>query len=268
MDPKQSTHSRKTPRFILTLIVTSFVFTQCTTHNRVASPAPAAARSYESGSDLANRPGLGTQLGHELRDSSISTHFYRKPGGQPEAVATFYYNDQEGARLMAESLGRATKHSGDFTLIPGKLAVTVTTGCYGHSSYSHYCSNGKIFVIGNADSEYGLKLENLSDHRLEVVTSIDGLNVLDGQPASTRKSGYVIPAKSAINIRGMKIAGKLRALKFGTVVASRAATSFGNSGARNIGVIGMALYEEDELARRRVRIEENYLRGDARAFGN
>jgi len=34
------------------------------------------------------------------------------------------------------------------------------------------------------------------------------------------------------------------------------------------GVIGVGLYEEDELQRRRVRVEENYLREGARAFGN
>lgn len=231
-------------------------------------PAAATSRSYSESSELKTRPGLGTQLGSEIHDSSTSTHFYRKPGGQPDALATFHYNDQEGARLMAESVGRPSKHSGDFILIPGKLAVTVTTGYYGYSAFAHYRAGGKVFVIGDAGSKYELKLENLTEHRLEVVTSIDGLNILDGQPASTRKAGYVIPAKSAVSIRGMKVGGKLRTLRFGTVAASRAATAFGSSGARNVGVIGMAVYEEDEIARRRVRIEENYLRGDARAFGN
>jgi hypothetical protein len=42
----------------------------------------------------------------------------------------------------------------------------------------------------------------------------------------------------------------------------------GEKGARNVGVIGVTMYEEDEIARRRRRVEENYVRDGARAFGN
>ena len=66
----------------------------------------------------------------------------------------------------------------------------------------------------------------------------------------------------------MMSGGVLRSFLFSSVADSRAATAFGERGAKNVGVIGVALYEEDELARRRIRIEENYLRDDARAFGN
>ncbi len=66
----------------------------------------------------------------------------------------------------------------------------------------------------------------------------------------------------------MRVGGVLRAFRFSSVADSRAATAFGAKGARNVGVIGVALYEEDEMARRRIRIEENYLREGARAFGN
>ncbi|WP_146848888.1 hypothetical protein [Brevifollis gellanilyticus] len=247
------------------------------------APAPAPASetasrsSYSEGGKpassptndvLAKRPGLGTQLGHEIDDRSTNTHFYRKSGSQPDAVATFHYNDQEGAKLMAEMMGKAVKRGGEFVLIPGKLEVSVNSGWGYGSAYEHYHAGGKVFVIGDAGSRYGLDLKNLTDRRLEVVVSIDGLDILDGQPASTRKRGYVVPAKSSVSIRGMKVGGKLRTLEFGTVAKSRAATAFGERGARNVGVIGMACYEEDESARRRDRVAETYLRDDARAFGN
>ena len=51
-------------------------------------------------------------------------------------------------------------------------------------------------------------------------------------------------------------------------LAKTAATSYGEKEARNVGVIGVAMYEEDEIARRRRRVEENYVRDGARAFGN
>jgi hypothetical protein len=162
--------------------------------------------------------------------------------------------------------GRAVKRSGAFELVPGKLRVTVVER-YGNDSYDHYVAGGKAFVIGVPGDGYELKLENLTKARMEVVVSIDGLDVLDGQPASIRKRGYIIPARSTVTVQGMRARGKLRSLNFGTVAEARAATAFGEKGARNVGVIGMACYEEDEVARRRARVEENYVRGDAQAFG-
>jgi hypothetical protein len=66
----------------------------------------------------------------------------------------------------------------------------------------------------------------------------------------------------------MRTGGKLRELTFGRVADSRAAKAFGETGARNVGVIGMACYEENESARRQVQVSETYLRDGARAFGN
>jgi hypothetical protein len=83
-----------------------------------------------------------------------------------------------------------------------------------------------------------------------------------------RNVGYVIPAESTIRIDSMRVGGVLRSLRFGSVADSQAASSLGEKGARNVGVIGVAMYEEDEIARRRRRVEENYVRDGARAFGN
>lgn len=255
------------------LLATSLVLllSQCQSSMRPAPP-PSGVSAYSEGAasrrsdSLAKRPGLGTQLGREIHDGSTNTHFYRKSDGQPSAVATFHYNDQEGAKLMAEMLGKAVKRRGEFVLIPGKLAVEVTKD-YG-SECDHYHAGGKVFVMGDAGSSYSLRLKNLTEHRLEVIVSIDGLDILDGQPASVRKRGYVVAGNSSITIDGMKVGGKLRQLEFGSVAESRAATAFGERGARNVGVIGMACYDEDETARRRDRVAETYLRDDARAFGN
>ena len=274
MEPKP-TSSSLLPRavnFILAAAVSCVLLSQCQTYSPLPPPPEASTSrsgySAEAGR-LQERPGLGTQLGHEIHDSSKNTHFYRKAAGQPDAMATLHYNDKEGARMMAEMSGKATKHRGSFALVPGLLDVEVVEGSWGGgSAFEHYRAGGKIFVMGDHGSSYSLRLKNLTEHRLEVVISIDGLDILDGRPASVRKSGYVVAAKSTVTISGMKTGGKLRSLKFGTVADSRAATAFGAAGARNVGVIGMAVYEEDEAARRRVHVEETYLREGARAFGN
>lgn len=275
MDTSFKTNSHPLLTSILTGVIAAVTLSQCTSTVRYSYAPPQSRAAEGSLANSANarrieeRPGLGTQLGNEIHDTTSSVHFYRKPHGEPDAVAAFHYNDEEGARLMAEMSGRAMKHGGDFTLIPGKLKVTVRKAYWGYGdALDYYNAGGKIFVIGKSGQRYVLQLENLMKQRIEVVTSIDGLDVLDGQPASSRKRGYVIPAKTTVTISGMKSGGKLRELSFGSVANSKAATTFGEKGARNVGVIGMACYEENESERRQARVSENYLRDGARAFGN
>jgi hypothetical protein len=271
--------------YALISLFISFLLTQCTTYeygsfapppagdaasarSSVAAPVPPAqSRTREVALDA--RPGLGTQLGREIQQDTTNTHFYRRQQSVPDATASFHYNDEEGAKLMAKLSGARFSHGGSFDLVPGKLRVRVETwGSYLCTSFRHYRTDGRYVVIGQPGANYQLILTNLTRHRLEVVTSVDGLDVLSGRPASTSRRGYVIAEKSSISIPGMRVGGVLRAFQFSSVADSRAATAFGAKGARNVGVIGVALYEEDELARRRVRIEENYLREGARPFGN
>ncbi len=234
----------------------------------VAAPVPPRqARSREITLDA--RPGLGTQLGREIQQDTTNTHFYRHHQSVPDATASFHYNDEEGAKLMARLGGASFSHGGSFDLVPGKLRVRVETwGSYRGTAFRYYRTDGRYVVIGQPGVNYQMILTNLTRHRIEVVTSVDGLDVLSGRPASASGRGYVIAEKSSISIPGMRVSGVLRAFQFSSVADSRAATAFGAKGARNVGVIGVALYEEDELARRRVRIEENYLREGARPFGN
>lgn len=218
---------------------------------------------------LEARPGLGTQLGQQIQQDTANTTFHRRNKNVPEATATFHYNDEEGAKLMARLNGARFSHGGSFDLVPGKLRVRVETwSSYRGTAFRHYNADGRVIVIGSAGTEYQIILTNLTRHRLEVVTSVDGLDVLSGRPASASGRGYVIAERSSISIPGMRVGGVLRAFRFSSVADSRAATAFGAKGARNVGVVGVALYEEDEMARRRIRIEENYLREGARAFGN
>ncbi len=231
---------------------------------------PPATRFGAAENSIAKaRPGLGTQLGHELYESSSTGTFFRKATGQPDAMATFHYNDEEGSRLMAGIHGRAARRrSGAFDLVPGKLRVTVSSGSwYPGSALDYFQAGDGVFVVGTPGENYSLNLENRTSRRMEVVVSVDGLSLQDGQPASVKKPGYIIPAKSSVTVKGMRVGGKLYSLEFGSVSQARASTAFGQKGARNVGVIGMACYEEDEMVRRRAQVEENYVRQGASAFG-
>ncbi len=267
----------KSPRFAVILAVATLL-SQCSsprfsgeaeTARYSAAPPPGAPES-ESRAAAKSRPGLGTELGHELHDPSSVASFYRKAASSPDAVGTFHYNDKEGAELMSKLEGDSVRQSsGTFELIPGKLRVAVMDGSWGGgTALNHYRAGQGIYVIGTPGHSYSIKLENRTSSRMEVVVSVDGLDLLDGQPASVKKSGYIIPAKSSVVIKGMRVNGKLFSLKFGSVSQSRASKAFGEKGARNVGVIGVACYEEDDQARRRVQVQENYVRQGARAFAN
>ncbi len=214
---------------------------------------------------IAKRPGLGTSLGSEVWDSSKECQFYRRNFNSPDKLASFHYNDDEGAKAMAGLSGKPSKHSGQFDLADGTLRASL---CASWSSDRRpwYEAGGKVFVIGEGGQSYSIELENTSKQRAEVVVSVDGLDVLDGASASFSKRGYIIPPRSTIHIRGLRNGGKLRSFVFGSVRDSNAAKTGGDKAARNVGVIGVALFMEDEEAAKHARIEEGMKRGDARAF--
>ncbi len=194
---------------------------------------------------LPDRPGLGTTLGSEYHDYSTSTQFYRRLPSSPDYVASFHYNDQEGAKAMAEFVGSGSKRSGSFKLAGGKLRASLQT--WG-DTLPWYEARGKIFVVGEAGRNYSITLENTTKDRLEVVVSVDGLDVLSGTAASTSRRGYVIPKDGKISIDGMRVGGKMRRFQFGSVRDSQAAKTGGEAGARNVGVVGLAVYVEDSAA--------------------
>jgi hypothetical protein len=160
-------------------------------------------------------------------------------------------------------LGDSSKRSGLFKLAGGRVKASLKT--WG-DTLPWYESNGKIFVIGEAGRNYSIVLENPGKEKVEVVVSVDGLDVLSGTPASASRRGYVIPAKSTIEIDGMRMNDKMHTFQFGSVRDSQAAKSGGEKGARNVGVIGVAVYVEDEAAAKMARIKEGMTRDDARAF--
>jgi len=119
-------------------------------------------------------------------------------------------------------------------------------------------------VIGEGGSRYEIALTNRTKHAVEVVASVDGLDVMDGRSASVKKRGYVIPAKSQVVIDGFRIsASKVKQFIFGTVDDSAAAKA---GAARNVGVIGLAVYDEDEAQARLARLVESQQRSAANPF--
>ncbi|WP_395741529.1 hypothetical protein [Prosthecobacter sp.] len=180
----------------------------------------------------------------------------------PDVVDSFHYNDEAGAKTMAGILGSShSKHSGLFVAAGERLKVGLVR--YGEV-FPHYDVNGSRIVVGQNGSHYSVRLENRTKKRIEVVLSVDGMNVLTGKAASPKQRGYVLNPKETYDVDGFrKNDTTTRAFVFGSVARSKAAAS---GGASNVGVIGLAVFEEDEARVKAELLKEQQARGGANAF--
>jgi hypothetical protein len=231
------------------------------------APAPAAPRAMGQDGDFRrsdrsmeeaprkDRPGLGTEWG-ETRFSSISrVSFERADASSPFAALALFYNDQQGANAMA-STNRAW--TGSFSIASG--LVTAELRDERGAPFRGFVSAGRSYVIGEAGHRYSIVLHNHTDHRFEVVLSVDGLDVMDGKSASFDKRGYILDPHGELEVDGFRQSVEtVAAFRFGSVRSSYAEKKHGDS--RNVGVIGVALFHErgdaqpvwspDEIQRRR-----------------
>jgi hypothetical protein len=247
------------PRVLLVSFVLAAVciLPSCTQY---APPPPAGSVSRDAGSSY--RPGLATHAEGERYDSVQRTAFYRK-SAIPDAVDSFHYNDRAGAEAMAKLLGKSSERSGTFTAADGRLRLGLELGWH-NNLLPHLDTDGRRIVIGSPGARYTIRLENRSDTRVEVVVSVDSLNVLTGSAASPSQRGIVIEPKCIARVRGFRINDdKVRPFSFGGVAGSAAATA---GAARNVGVIGVAVFDEDVAKAKLVLRKEQFERGDAAAF--
>lgn len=189
------------------------------------------------------RPGLATGFGEQTKSPWNRQSFVRATSSKPAGTAVCYYNDKEGIDAMTgyrrkvdpvrtaagEMLEWGIK--GGF----GYLPTYVESGVYGGTP--------RTFVAGSRDSNYSIVLKNRCKSRLEVVLSVDGLDVIDGKSASFSKRGYVIAPDETLEVKGWRTSPDTVArFKFSTVAGSYANLRHGDH--RNVGVIGLAVFTE------------------------
>jgi hypothetical protein len=102
---------------------------------------------------------------------------------------------------------------------------------------------GRWFVVGESGRRYSIVVRNESDVRMEAVLSVDGLDVMDGRPASFRKRGYIINPRGEVRVEGFRQStDAVAAFRFGSVSDSYANRKHGDT--RNVGVVGIAAFNE------------------------
>ncbi len=124
----------------------------------------------------------------------------------------------------------------------GRLAdVTVTDRSSG-ATLPVYYHRGEYWVAGVPGAKYAIDIRNASGRRVLAVTSVDGVNVISGETASTAQTGYVFGAYQRYDITGWRKGNDaVAAFEF---TASPGSYAERTGRPRDVGVIGVALFRE------------------------
>ncbi|MDI1437271.1 hypothetical protein [Polyangium sorediatum] len=189
-----------------------------------------------------NRPGLGTEWG-ETRSSSITTvAFQRAEPTSPFSMASLFYNDEEGARAMANAAGFRRTSGGVTPVAGGALLVGLRdeNGAF----LNGFVASDKNYIVGEASRRYTIVIRNRTPNRIECVVSVDGLDVIDGRAAGFSKRGYLVQPHGELEIDGFRQSvDAVAAFRFGSVRGAYATKKSGGD-SRNVGVIGFAFFHE------------------------
>lgn len=113
---------------------------------------------------------------------------------------------------------------------------------------TQYNSNGDLYLEGRPGSTYELELRNNTNTEAEFVVSVDGLSIIDGKPAGSASTGYIIGAWQTARIKGWKVDSETAAeFKFGAKSKSYAAKSEAGD-VQNAGVIGLQVFPKKYVA--------------------
>ena len=169
-----------------------------------------------------------------------SAPFYRAAPNRPFDTLSIHYNDAAGISAMVVEGSRSDYGDSMFPAAQRTLSVYVLDGGYQPLPEAH--AGGRNYVVGEAGDRYVLRVVNHTGNRVEVVATVDGLDVLDGRPGSFAKRGYVLSPWGTLDIEGFRRSDStVAAFRFGSVADSYAARK---GDARNVGVIGIAFFDE------------------------
>ncbi len=106
---------------------------------------------------------------------------------------------------------------------------------------------GKLYVAGAPGHRYAVRLDNRTAGRLLVVLSVDGVNAVSGETASSGQSGYVLEPWQTTEVSGWrKNLDEVAQFYFTALSDSYAART---DRPDNVGVIGAAVFTERQRVR-------------------
>ncbi len=192
-------------------------------------------------SRMQERPGLATGWGEEKKSELIQGSFVRA-SSKPAGTDVIYYNDSKGVEAMTGYKERVSP----MQPAAGGLVEWGVKGGIGFLPSYKERGYGRRLVVGEAGATYSIFVKNRCKSALEIVASVDGLDVQDGKSASFSKRGYIVEPGRTLEIEGFRTSySRVAAFKFSSVSNSYANLRHGNT--RNVGVIGMAVFTQKNV---------------------
>ena len=238
--------------FLLGLLVAAGL-AACTTQPPMAvtvaqeasAPAPALGSASAAASMAAPRAAkaestLGTQWGEGRESATKVVQASRLTPDHARAVAQMRYSDEDSIR---RALGRAADRQTNVLLADGDVEWMVSSGSGPALPIFSTRGGSNYQVAGRSGERYELVYHNRSTRYYEVVATVDGLDVLSGKPGSVKNDGYLLRPGERLVIDGFrKNDREVAAFRFSA--KGRAYANNTPAGdARNVGVIGTALFE-------------------------
>lgn len=199
---------------------------------RADFPSAAASRTSAnlSSSGILNEQRLGTKWGDEIA-SSVTEVNLKRLSSSPIAETQISY---AGKTFSGRSIS-------GISLAAGKVSFSVTD--VRGRNLALYREGQQYYLSAHEGQSYVLKYSNSSAQTFEIVASVDGLDVINGQRASRYNSGYVLRPYSSLNIEGFRKSNNaVASFTFSKPKDAYAAHSASGS-IYNTGVIGTAMYE-------------------------
>jgi hypothetical protein len=205
---------------------------------RNESAGASADSAYEPAPEP-GRPGLGTEWGETRQSRVSSTPFERQDYDRPLSTSSFFYNDESGVRAALGSDYWQRRTDG-ISAARGAITIRLIDGS--GNALPTFSAGSRSYVLGHDGARYSIRIQNQTSARFEAVATVDGLDVIDGEPGAFEKRGYLVQPWSTLEIDGFRRSEEaVAAFRFGSVENSYAAKRGSD---RNVGVIGVAVFQE------------------------
>jgi hypothetical protein len=125
-----------------------------------------------------------------------------------------------------------------------------------------YWHQGRAYVVGKPGNEYQVVVRNRLREEALAVVSVDGVNVVTGESADARQSGYVLGPGRSYEVLGWRKSLAQTAAFYFTVLPDSYAARTGRP--ENAGVIGVAVFRKKREPQAIAPLARSEARVDAR----
>lgn len=183
---------------------------------------------------------LGTEWGEGRESVTRTVEAARLDPERPRTVAQLRYSDEASIR---RALGRSSDRQLSMQLAEGDVEWSVQDGQGRPLPIFSTPGAQDHQLAGRHGERYELVYTNRSQRHYEVVATVDGLDVLTGQSGSLRNAGYLLRPGETLRIEGFrKSQREVASFRFASKERAYAANTPAGD-ARNVGVIGAALFD-------------------------